>query len=164
MTPVLNTHQIKKKSSQGSSDDCQLLVKSSEKSTKYNTNAPSSANDSLMDIGEDEEEKFERDLMTPYPDFDWQKAVYPESNVVDLPVEQNGKTIHLKAYRWPPKNERKAVVFYIHGYGSFVNHNAVYGKYLAEDDFEVFGVDQRGFGESEGERAQIDCADDIYAD
>ena len=44
---------------------------------------------------------------------------FKEEDVLDLPVIQFGKEVHLKAYRYPPKNYRKAVVFYLHGYGAY---------------------------------------------
>lgn len=37
-------------------------------------------------------------------------------------------------------------------------------KYLADSDFEVFAIDQRGFGHSEGIRGQIDSTEDAYND
>ena len=128
------TEPAAKESPKLSQDSCELISKSN-KSTAYNT----TADISLMDIDEDDDPK--NDPMVPYPDFNWKTTVYPESNVVDLAVQQYGKTIQLSTYRWAPKNERKGVVFYIHGYGSFANHNAVYGKYLAQADYEVFSVD-----------------------
>ena len=144
--------------------DCQL-ISSSNKSTAFNTNAATSQDVSQLDIGEDEEAEMDEEtyLSTPFPDFDW-KVQYPEEDVVDLPVEQYGETIHLKSYRWPAVGEKKAVVFYIHGYGSFASHNAVYAKYLAEAGYEVFAMDQRGFGYSEGQRAVIEKTEDIYSD
>jgi hypothetical protein len=44
---------------------------------------------------------------------------FKEEDVLHLPVTQFGKEVLLKAYRYPPKTYRKAVVFYIHGYGSY---------------------------------------------
>lgn len=79
-------------------------------------------------------------------------------------MTQYGKTFSLKSYRWPPKSYRKAVVFYIHGYGSFAQHNAVYAKYLSEANYDVFAIDQRGFGYCEGERAIIEDKEDVYND
>lgn len=70
----------------------------------------------------------------------------------------------MRAYRYPPKNQRKAVIFYLHGYGSYAQANGSLAKYLADFDFEVFAIDQRGFGESEGQRAIIEKTEDIYND
>ena len=37
-------------------------------------------------------------------------------------------------------------------------------KHLAADGFEVFGMDMRGMGDSEGVRGQIDRNRDVYDD
>ena len=66
---------------------------------------------------------------------------YAEEDVLELPVEQYGKQIKLKAYRYPPKEYRKAVVFYIHGYGSYANQNGMLAKCLAQNNYEVFALD-----------------------
>jgi hypothetical protein len=73
-------------------------------------------------------------------DFSYEHK-FKEEDVLDLPVLQFGKEIHLKAYRYPPKTYRKAVVFYIHGYGSFAQANGCIAKYLADYEFEVFAID-----------------------
>lgn len=65
-----------------------------------------------------------------FEDFDW-KHEYAEKDVLDLPVEHFGTTIKLRAYRYPPKQYRKGVVFFIHGYGSFAQSNAILAKYFA---------------------------------
>ena len=56
----------------------------------------------------------------PFIDFNWEEN-FAEEDILELPVEQFGRVIKLKAYRYPPKNYRKGVVFYIHGYGSYAN-------------------------------------------
>ena len=47
----------------------------------------------------------------------------------------------MKAYRYPPKEYRKAVVFYIHGYGSYANQNGMLAKVLSQHNYEVFALD-----------------------
>lgn len=89
---------------------------------------------------------------------------FPEEDVLDLPVEHFGKTIQLKSYRYPPKEFRKAVVFKMHGYGSYSNYNAALAKSLADNNYEVFAIDQRCFGFSEGDRAIIQNKEDVYSD
>lgn len=66
---------------------------------------------------------------------------FKEEDVLDLPVVQFGRQINLKAYRYPPKTYRKAVIFYIHGYGSYAQSNGCIAKYLADYNFEVFAID-----------------------
>ena len=56
-------------------------------------------------------------------------------------------------------------MFYIHGYGAYANRDAGIAKEFAEKGhFEVFAIDQRGFGESEGRRAIVENTEDIYND
>lgn len=96
------------------------------------------------------------------PDFK-----FPEENVLDLTVFQFGKPIKLKSYRYPVPvgKQRRGVIFYIHGYGAYANRDAGIAKELAEKgNFEVFAIDQRGFGESEGMRAIVEKTEDIYND
>lgn len=52
------------------------------------------------------------------------RAGFPEEFVVDLTVFQFGKPIKLKSYRYPAVGERKGVVFFLHGYGTYANHDA----------------------------------------
>ena len=98
------------------------------------------------------------ELMT---NFTWKHSF---SEIWELPVTQFGKEIKLKAYRFPPKHHRKAVIFYIHGYGSYIQKNACLSKYLADYDFEIFAIDQRGFGDSEGERVLVESVEEVYND
>ena len=77
---------------------------------------------------------------------------------------QFGKQIKLKAYRYPPKDYRKGVVFYVHGYGSYANVNGMLARCLAENNYEVFAMDQRGFGYSDGKRAVVENKEDVYND
>jgi len=55
-------------------------------------------------------------------------------------------------YRHPvPENtEIKGVVFFIHGYGAYCDKTAFWFRMFVENGYEVFAVDQRGFGLSEG--------------
>jgi alpha-beta hydrolase superfamily lysophospholipase len=77
---------------------------------------------------------------------------YPEKNILDLQVtDQEGKPCLLQTYRYPvdtTKVERKGIVFYLHGYGSHSGSSAFYTKYFADEGYEVYTMDQRGFGES----------------
>ena len=52
----------------------------------------------------------------------------------------------------------------MHGYGSCCAQMAVVAKYLAQSGYEVFGMDMRGMGDSEGKRGQIDSNKVIYDD
>lgn len=55
-------------------------------------------------------------------------------------------------YRYPvPQGvERKGVIFFLHGYGSYCEHISHFFKMFAEKGYESFALDQRGFGNSGG--------------
>ena len=50
----------------------------------------------------------------------------------------------------------KGIFFYVHGYGDYGSRYAYVGKFLAKLGYELAGVDQRGFGDSEGEEVKIE--------
>jgi alpha-beta hydrolase superfamily lysophospholipase len=53
----------------------------------------------------------------------------------------------------------------VHGYGAYANHDADLVKQIAElGNFDVFAIDQRGFGNSEGLKAIVENNQDIYDD
>lgn len=151
----------------------QLLLVEENRSTALNTNAwPSEGAhpDDSSNTNSDNiiQTQFKTDSQSEAIDpdnFEWRGVVFPELDCLDLRAIQNGKEITMRAYRWPAaNNERKAVVFMMHGYGSCCAQMAHIAKYLAEDGFEVFGMDMRGMGDSEGVRGQIDRNKDVYDD
>ena len=86
-------------------------------------------------------------------------AFFPEEFVVDLTVYQFGKPVKLKSYRYPVPEveERKGIAFFIHGFGSYANHDADLVKNIVEKGkFEVFAIDQRGFGNSGGSQSVVE--------
>lgn len=52
----------------------------------------------------------------------------------------------------------------LHGYGSCAPQMSIIAKYLAQADYEVFAMDMRGHGDSEGKRAHIEKNEDLYND
>ena len=87
-------------------------------------------------------------------------VVWPEQDILDLPVISQGKQIKLMSYRWPAANnngQRKGVVFILHGYGQNAPRLAIQAKSLAQAGYEVFGMDMRGFGNSGGGRAVVEA-------
>ena len=76
---------------------------------------------------------------------------FPDENYLDL-VGEGGNRLH--TYRYPVDNpsERKAIVYYLHGYGGHSGKMAFLGKALAENGFEFLAYDFRGFGKSQGKR------------
>jgi len=128
-----------------------------ENSTAYNTNAVPSDHDddfSEQDLGS----------LPPLEGFEWRDLVFEEIDPLDLRVMHGREEIKLMTYRWAPANERKAVVFLLHGYGSCSPHLAVLAKFLAANDYEVFAFDYRGQGDSEGERGVFLNSEQIYGD
>ena len=52
----------------------------------------------------------------------------------------------------------------VHGYGANAAQMAVVAKYLAQNGYDVFAVDMRGHGDSEGERGVFLSSDQLYSD
>ena len=46
-------------------------------------------------------------------------------------------------------------MFYTHGYGDYGSRYAYVGNYFSKLGIEMAGLDQRGFGDSEGEEGKI---------
>ena len=67
-------------------------------------------------------------------------------------------------YPVPEGTARKGVIFYIHGYGSYCERYAFQAQTFAEAGYEVIGLDQRGFGNSGGQRGLIESTNVVYAD
>lgn len=79
---------------------------------------------------------------------------------------EGDKEIKLNTFRWPvPSGEqRKGVVFLIHGYGAHAGQMAVTAKFIAAEGFEVLAMDMRGHGDSQGFRGDFASADQVYND
>ena len=123
--------------------------------TTYNTGAVNS---------EDGQSELDLASLPPLEGYNFRGLVFEETDVVDLSVEHNGKAVKLMSYRWAPENERKGVIFMLHGYGSCAPQMAVLAKFLAQGDYEVFALDYRGHGDSEGERGTFLSTEQVYND
>ena len=118
-------------------------------------------------ISENEEKKEYKKWRT-LDDFN-HRLQYQQQDCLDLPVTYNdGTQVNLKAFRYSPDKDLfekpRGIVFYLHGYGSYSQDNSIYAKYLADEGFETFAMDQRGFGESGGIKFKIEKTKDIYND
>lgn len=60
--------------------------------------------------------------------------------------------------------ERKGILFYVHGYGGNVHLHAYLAEMFAQAGYEFCGIDQRGFGQSEGVRGRIESIDAALSD
>ena len=68
-------------------------------------------------------------------------------------------------YRYPVPSdlERRGIIFYIHGFGSYCERFAFQAKAYSEAGYDVVALDQRGFGNSGGTRGLFeDSYNDIY--
>ena len=63
-----------------------------------------------------------------------------------------------------PSGERKSIIFFIHGFGSYIEAHSAFLMQIAQAGHEIFAIDQRGYGESEGQRGIIEKAQDVYDD
>ena len=128
----------------------------SNKHTAFNTNAPTSNEESENDDVELETK--------PLDGYVFRGMDFPEADPLDLRITTNGEEVKLMSYRWPAEGDRKGVIFMYHGYGSCAAHISVFAKFYAADGYEVFAMDMRGFGNSEGERGFINSSDQLYSD
>jgi alpha-beta hydrolase superfamily lysophospholipase len=69
-------------------------------------------------------------------------------------------------YRFPVPSsvKRKGVVFYLHGFGAYCEHAAFIFKGFADKGYEVFALDQRGYGNSGGHRGLFESQEVVYSD
>lgn len=72
---------------------------------------------------------------------------------------QNNQNLKLKNYRYPPyaddqqendERPRRGIVFYVHGFSDYNGRFAHLGKKLSDMGYDVYAMDQRGHGKSEG--------------
>lgn len=75
-------------------------------------------------------------------------------------TNSEGKDLKIHHFRHLAEGDRaenpKAVIFYVHGYGDYSSRYAFIGKYLSHLGYEFAGIDQRGFGDSEGTEGKIE--------
>lgn len=90
----------------------------------------------------------------------------PIEGFADITVNQGGKPITLHSYKYPAKTpEPKAINLLFHGYSEYLGCALrPYATYLAEKGICSIGIDQRGFGLSQGVRGYFESFDCIVAD
>lgn len=91
--------------------------------------------------------------------IDFRAVDFPEKDIVEMAVTgKDGKSYKLSSYRYPvPEGvQRKGVIVFVHGYGDYVGRYAFKGKFIAQHGYDFVGVDQRGFGHSQGHRGYIE--------
>ena len=102
----------------------------------------------------EEEEEYQRKVIH------FKNYSFPEVNPINF-ISKNGKTqAKLANYRYPSQTgERKGIILFVHGYGDYCGRYAYFAKYFAENGYDLVGIDQRGFGYSEGERGAYSSED-----
>ena len=120
-----------------------------------------------IDQNEDGTPMNEEELKVKRKYIDFAKITFPEVNPIDftVPAIKGNGQVRLQNYRYPcaPGVERKGIVQYIHGNSDYGGRYAFMAKTLAENGYEVFALDRRGFGFSEGQRGylhSIECIKD----
>ena len=103
------------------------------------------------------EKEFERKYV-PFldPEYKW-----TEINAFKFERKNmDGEQISLNHFHYAAegqwKSNPKAVIFYVHGYGDYGSRYAYIGKYLAKLGYEFAGIDQRGFGNSQGHEGRVE--------
>ena len=84
-----------------------------------------------------------------------------ETNPIDI-KSSNGST--LANYRKTAVGERKGIIHFVHGYGESNFVYAYLAAQFANLGYEFCGIDQQGFGKSEGVRGRIDSMDQTTAE
>lgn len=70
----------------------------------------------------------------------------------------------LFVHQWFSENPPRGIVFFVHG---MIEHSGRYedwGRYLAAHGFDVYAIDQRGHGRSDGPRLWVRSFDDFVGD
>jgi len=68
---------------------------------------------------------------------------------------ENRVGLWLRCYHWPVK-QPKAIVFVIHGYGEHLGRFEHVRQWLNDEGYSVYGIDQQGHGQSEGDRGYVE--------
>jgi len=91
---------------------------------------------------------------------------WPEVDPLQLRVEQDGEQVTLMTYRYPVAEGLKCrgVIFYFHGLGGYCEHSAYLFKGFAENGYDCFALDQRGFGNSGGQRGLFESESVVFSD
>ena len=99
--------------------------------------------------------------------IDFTKYHWPEVNPIDLqmPDYKSGGKVCLQNYRYPTNQDtRKGIIQLLHGLGDYIGRYAFLAKKLSDQGYDVVGIDQRGFGYSEGRRGLVESQQIIRDD
>jgi len=107
----------------------------------------------------EEEEEFKRKFI------DFKGTTFPEINPIEINSKSGNKEYKLANYRYPCQaGERKGIVYFVHGFGDYCARYAYFAKTFAEQGYDFVGMDQRGFGYSEGPRGMLESESQVMND
>lgn len=72
--------------------------------------------------------------------------------------------IKLSGYLWEPKENPKALINLVHGFGEYSERYDHWAAKFIEKGFVVHAIDYRGHGKSDGRRGHINSFDDFLGD
>ena len=64
-------------------------------------------------------------------------------------------TLKFHTAEYPHEGELKGVIFFVPGYGEYVDFFGTFFEPIAKQGYRVLGFDRRGFGKSEGVRGDV---------
>lgn len=90
--------------------------------------------------------------------FDFKQYQWPKGESSIEFESTLGDGVKIWNYRYPVQVgvQRRGIVFYVHGYGTGLQHMAFLAKMFAHNGYEFCGMDQRGFGQSGGTRGRVE--------
>jgi alpha-beta hydrolase superfamily lysophospholipase len=80
------------------------------------------------------------------------------------PTVRTHDGLALHGRRWPARGARRGTIVIVHGLGEHVGRYEHVAASLNGRGWGVVAFDQRGHGQSEGERGRLGAADDLLAD
>ena len=99
--------------------------------------------------------------------IDYNEVQWPEVNPIEFirPNYNKSGEIKLQTYRYPTTQEkRRGIVQLIHGHGDYIGRYSYIAKMIAERGYDVVGIDQRGFGHSQGRRGLVESRENVRDD
>ena len=98
--------------------------------------------------------------------IDFKHHEWPETNPLELnlPSYKGQSEVRIQNYRYPAFGDRKGIVQLIHGHGDYIGRYAYLAEQIAMEGYDVIGIDQRGFGRSEGQRGILESREIIRDD
>ena len=90
-------------------------------------------------------------IANPEKDVDHTLDQFPEEDFLDFKTKRGDLEFSVKNYRYQNTvnpDQPKAVLYFLHGFGSWTGKYGYYAKHLAEAGYDVVGFDLPGFGKT----------------